>query len=453
MTQHKWKATLGSVVAAAGAAALWFAPGDRAGPERGISHAADVPAASTAATRSEAEIRERDIVFYEQRAAKDAMSASDRSQLAGLYLERARARGDFADYARAERAARRSLALRTEHNGQTFGLLASALLARHAFAEALAVARRADSLYPGVPSHVALLGEIELETGDYTAAAAHFSSIRFGGEDFAVAARLARWHELTGRIDIARRLLRRAVTHIVRRDDLSREQVAWFHYRLGDLELRSGNLDAADSAFRRGLSVFPADYRILGGLARLAAARRRWAAAIDYGDQAIAVQLDPATLGTISEAYRALGDTAQAVQYARAMAVSALEQPGPIHRAWALFLLDRATPQDARRVLARCREEMRTRHDVYGYDLLAWTLHKLGRNAPARAAMQHALAQHTEDAQLFYHAGMIERALGNSAAARSYLEQALRTNPYFSPTHAEVARAALEALGGGGGRV
>src|SRR6185369_5388831 len=119
----------------------------------------------------------------------------------------------------------------------------------------------------------------------------------------------------------------------------------------------------------------------------------------------------PATLGTISEAYAALGDSAQAAQYARAMATSALKQPGPIHRAWGLFLLDHGTKDDVDRVLAKTRLEMRTRHDVYGYDLLAWALHKQGRDADARVAMQKALAQHTEDPQLSRHAQAIDAAV------------------------------------------
>ncbi len=366
-------------------------------------------------TLSEADIRDRDIAFYERRAKEDTASAGDRSQLATLYMARARATGGFTDYQRAEQLARRSLALRTEHNGSTFSLLAGALLARHDFVQALAVARRADSLEPGVTAHIALLGEIELEMGDYESANAHFSSLRFDADQFTVAARVARWRELTGHADAARRLLRTAVAKVSRRDDLPREQVSWFYFRLAELELRTGHLDSAEASYRRGLVIFPDDYRILGGLARLAAARQQWDTAIEFGSQAIAIQLDPATLGTMSDAYAAKGDTAQAAQFARAMATSALKQPGPIHRAWGLFLLDHGTKHDVIRVFAKTREEMKTRHDVYGYDLLAWALYKQGRFAAAHDAMQHALAQHTEDAQLSYHAQMIERALANSA--------------------------------------
>ncbi|MBA3466107.1 MAG: hypothetical protein H0T21_01770 [Gemmatimonadaceae bacterium] len=60
-----------------------------------------------------------------------------------------------------------------------------------------------------------------------------------------------------------------------------------------------------------------------------------------------------------------------------------------------------------------------------------------------RAAMQ-ALRLGTEDASLYFHAGMIERALGNKAAARDYLERALTINADFDPLQARVAREVAE---------
>ena len=178
---------------------------------------------------SEDAVRDSDIVFYERRVAEDAESATDRSILATLYLQRARASGGVTDYARAEDVARRSLALRTEHNGQTFALLASALLARHAFDEARTVARQADSLDPGNSAHIALLGEVELELGHYDVADSLFHSVQYDVNQFAVAARVARWRELTGHAVEARAILRRCIQRMTSRDDLPREQRAWFH--------------------------------------------------------------------------------------------------------------------------------------------------------------------------------------------------------------------------------
>src|SRR5215212_919426 len=441
-TRRWWVPFAGTMVVGAGWLAIHRAglPASATAAETGAARA-DTGAV---ATLSEDEARTRDIAFYERRVAQDSESALDQSNLATLYVQRARATGDVSDYARAESLARHSIALRTARNGQTFALLASTLMARHAFREARDVARDAVSHWPGVPAHLALVGEIELEMGDYAAADSHFSAIRFDGEQFGVAARLARWRELTGRVDAARRLLRTAASRVDRRDDLPREQVAWFHYRLGELELRAGRLDAADSALRRGLAIFPEDYRILGALARLAVARGEWQRSIECGDRAIAIQLDPATLGTVSDAYAAIGDTARAHEYARAMTVNALRQPGPIHRAWGLFVLDHGTTPEIRRVLAKTRVEQRERHDVYGDDLMAWSLYRLGRFPEARVASVHALRLGTEDAQLEYHAGMIARAVGDSAAAIRHLDRALQLNAPFSPWQSAVAIRVLD---------
>ena len=295
-------------------------------------------------------------------------------------------------------------------------------------------------------SHTALLAEVELEVGDYTSAARHFAAVASDADKPSIAARLARWYEITGRLEKARALLRRSAARLATNHDVPREQLAWFHYRLGELHLRAGQLESADSAFQRALVVLPTDYRALGGLTRLSSARGDWRATVDYGSKAISVQLDPATLGTMSDAYAALGDTAQARSFADAMAVSALSQPGSIHRAWGLFLLDH--DRDVPRVLREARAEIRGRRDVYGYDLLAWALYKSHRIDEARKASTLALAQGTEDAILLYHAAMIAAAAEDSTGARSLLTRALTLNPTFSATQAPVAQATLAALGG-----
>ena len=352
----------------------------------------------------ESEVRDRDIAFYSRRVLEDPSGATDRSVLARLLFTRSRISGSTADLERAEALARESISERAQRNSQAFELLASLLMARHEFHEARAVAARADSINPGTPSHIALLGEIELELGEYEAAAGHFDAISYDGRNFTTGARLARWYELTGRLNRARQLLKRAIVNVDRRDDLPREQVAWFHYRLGELELRVGNVAAADSAFLRGLGRHPGDARILGGLSRSALARRAWQQAIDFGARATEIQLDPLTLGTVSRAYAELGDTVQADSYARAMSVSALQQPGVIHRAWGLFLLDHGSVQDRADVLKRARRELRERKDVYGHDLLAWALYRNGQLEEARREMKLALSQRTEDVMLAAHA-------------------------------------------------
>ena len=92
------------------------------------------------------------------------------------------------------------------------------------------------------------------------------------------------------------------------------------------------------------------------------------------------------------------------------------------------------------------QKELETRKDVYGYDLKAWALHKEHRDAEARAAMTEARRLGTLDAMLFYHEGMIDRALGENARARYFLTKALELNPKFHPTQPREIRAVLDSI-------
>ncbi|CAA9359185.1 MAG: hypothetical protein AVDCRST_MAG11-4018 [uncultured Gemmatimonadaceae bacterium] len=437
MHRRTWGTTLAAAAVIGGG---WWGVGRLEARER-------VAAArvARAAASSDVELRTQDIAFYEQRAARDPMSAGDRARLAALYLQRARETTDPEDYARAERAARASLGLRTMRNGAAFVTLASSLLAQHRFAEARAVARQLVGGEPRNDAYRALLGESCLELGDYACARTAFDSISQPGRGaLAVAPRLARWAEIRGDGARARYLVRRARAVADSLPGLPREQVAWFHLRAGDLELRQGRPARAEQEFRAGLAVIPGDHRLLAALARLALVRHEWRDAIALGDSAIAVVLDPATLGVVADAYAALGDTAKAAEYARTMEVAASGEPGAYHRAWSLYLLDHDTR--TAEVLAAAQAEIATRRDVYGYDLLAWALYKRGRVAEARAASDAALAQGTQDALLLYHAGMIAQAAGEPARAHRFLERALAVNAHFDHAHPARARLVLDSL-------
>jgi tetratricopeptide (TPR) repeat protein len=376
---------------------------------------------------TESEVLDLDIEFYKQRADRDPTGATDLARLAGLYLQRSRETGDPSDALRAESAARHSLRHRESRNDAASQVLSASLLAQHRFDDALAIARSLRERNPDVPSLRAAVGEIQMELGQYDSARVTFDGLSKSVRDLSVAPRLARWAEIEGRTGEARWLMRSALKTALATPHLPREQVAWFWLRNGDLDLRSGKYAQADSEFRAGLAAHPGDYRLLAARAKLAAARREWRDVIAAGEEAIATSLDPATLGVLSDACAAIGDTAKSNEYARALDVAVLKQPGAYHRAWSLFLLDhhRHVTTVYRKVLV----ELRTRRDIYGYDLLAWALHAQGRNAEAEVAMARALAQGTRDAQLFHHAAVIEQTLGNRAASTELLARARALEP------------------------
>ena len=98
----------------------------------------------------------------------------------------------------------------------------------------------------------------------------------------------------------------------------------------------------------------------------------------------------------------------------------------------------------AEEAYTNAKKEYQTRRDIYGADALAWTALKSGRLAEAQAAIKEALRLGTRDARLYYHAGMIARAAGDTSAAREHLKRALGLNPQFDPLQATLARRALD---------
>jgi tetratricopeptide (TPR) repeat protein len=203
----------------------------------------------------------------------------------------------------------------------------------------------------------------------------------------------------------------------------------------------------ARSLFEQGLAINPNDYRLLDAMARLEAVEGNPEKAIDYGERGIAIKLDPATLGLLGDAYLALGNKSRADEYFKTMEIAVAGQPGAYHRAWSLFLLDHSlrVPE----VLTNVQKELETRKDIYGYDLLAWALHKQHRDSEARAAMIEARKLGTRDAMLFYHEGMIDRALGESNRAKYFLNQSLEINDQFDPSHPREIKAALDSIDDG----
>jgi tetratricopeptide (TPR) repeat protein len=390
---------------------------------------------------SESDVLELDLAFYRHRLRRDSVSARDEGELARLLLQRGRLLASEPDLREAERHARRSLRLRTAHNGATAQVLAGALMARHAFAEAREVAERMVAADSSSRSARAMLGEIQLELGDYAAARRTFGTLLTVRTDFVVAPRFARWEELNGRPEAAEALFRGGLAQARSRHGTLPSQLAWFHWRLGDLTLRAGRTDEAQRELARGLEIVPDDPRLLATAARLAADRHRWTEAIDLGERALARAVDPATLGLLSQVYAAVGESARGADALKAMAVAVLAQPGPFHRGWSLLLLEQG--REVPEVLGRARAELGTRRDIYGWDLLAWSLYRSQRAAEAVPATEQALALGTRDPMLWYHAGMIRLAAGDSVGGRLALRTALRINPLWDPFQPDSALAAL----------
>ncbi len=369
---------------------------------------------ASAAGFTDLAMRDVQIKVWHQALDADPTSAIVLGQLAALHAQRAREGGTWNDYLQAEAYARRSIGKRTNRNGATAVTLVSVLLAQHRFTEARDEAVALVQRDPDIPQYRALLGDVAMELGDYVTTQTMFDSAWSERGGLSTAPRLSRWLELNGHVREARRLLVAARADAMSRRDVATESKAWFNMRVGDLELRAGHPRAAERAYRAGLAVEPGDPRLQAAMARWAAAADRPRDVILWGERAIGIQLDPATLGLVGDAYAALGDTARSNEYFHTLEVAVSTQPGPFHRAWSLYLLDHNLRVDE--VLQKAQDELVYRKDVYGYDLVAWALHKCGHHAEAATMMRQALKLRTPDPLLALHAAAIAKASGEVIA-------------------------------------
>lgn len=361
--------------------------------------------------------------------------ASEYSILAAAYLQKCRETGDIDNAIRAEQAARHSLAIRTRYNYAAYDNLALSLLTQHRFAEAERLVERPAMVAPDDLQAAYLRAECLIELGEYENAKKilHGSGAK---EDNAFANTLrARLQILDGNPSSAYYLLQRAQRQADNNIDMQAANVAWFHMRSGDCLASMGRDVEAEQAYNEALALFPGDYRTLTALCRQAAGQGHWQKAIEWGQKAAAIVPAADTLALLYDAYNAIGDRSEAQNQLRLLETIAhlSRLQGVIYdRQRALFYADhnRNLPE----ALTLARKEMRLRHDIYAYDTLAWTCFKNGRLAEARNAIDQAMRYNTQDALLFYHAGMIASAQGEALQGRTLLEHAIHINPYFHPT-------------------
>ena len=377
---------------------------------------------------------------------RDFLSASN---LGLLYEARARLSGDVGDYARAEEAANRSLAIEPRQL-DVQALHARLLLATHDFARALTEAEAINRAAPDQPAVLSIIADARLELGDVTAASGLYEQIQTLAPGPAVTARLARVAFLRG--DPASAVAQAESAHAAAlAEGQAGPALSWYAYLAGTLSLAAGSPESAATWFDRALGAWPESFLALAGRARVAAALGDVDAAIAGYRTAVAIAPQPDALTALGDLLALGGDTANAqAQYDTVIAIALLQGAAQgsgklvFNRQLALFKVNHE--QDLTGALVLAERELAERHDAYGYDTYAWALLANGRAADADAAMTRALAFGSRDATLLFHAGEIARALGDAARARDLLGQALAIRGALDPLAASRATAALDSL-------
>ncbi len=317
--------------------------------------------------------------------------------------------------------------------------------AQHEFAAALDVLEAIARERPDDLSVQAAIADAHIDLGEYDQAFAELDEVveAYPG-NVATLSRQARVAALTGHneraVDLAQEMLVRGADIGMRPSEAAGLwfQLAFFHYQAGEV-------DAAEDAVRSALVVDEAHLGATELLGKILVAQGRLEdAAALYED--ILERTPAADLhGLLAEVYEAQGRAADAqaqVELGMALADDQVGRFPAERRHLAGFLAD----HDPARFLELMEEDVATRQDIGGLDLLAWARYLNGDVEGAATVMDRALALGTVDAPLLFHAGMIEVASGDDDAGREHLEAALEVNPGFDLGDVALARSTLAEL-------
>jgi tetratricopeptide (TPR) repeat protein len=356
------------------------------------------------------------------RTAGDSFAALEK--LGWLFVARARVSFDPGFYKLAEQC---GLAMGSQrpHSPEALLLRGHALQNLHHFkdAEPLArelVARRGRAFDYG------LLGDVLMEQGRLDEAVAVYQQMADIKPDLHAYTRAAHMRFLKGDLAGAMEMMQLAVQAASPRDA---ESAAWVYSRMALYQLQSDDLTQSlrysDAALQFESNYPPA--LLVRGKVLLAQGKNSDAAdALSVAESANPL---PEYQWALAEALRAANRAPEAVQVERLLTErGAASDP----RTFALYLA--SSGGDASSSVRLATAELKTRGDVFTYDALAWSLAAAGRWSEASTNMQRALAEGTQDARLFFHAGIIAAKTAQTSEAEKFLRQAAAIEQMLLPS-------------------
>lgn len=409
-------------------------------PQRIVSAPAAALVTSSGAPRSEAA---RLIPSLQSQLRENPENSPARATLALAYLQRARETADPSYYDKADALLQRA----PKPNAQDPAALTAAgslALARHRFTEARALAHQAIAGDPESAYNYGVLGDAQIELGEYEAAFESFQQMADRRPDLSALSRVAYARELTGDLPGAIDAMQRAAAA----GGPASEATAWVRVQLGHLLFLTGDLQGADRAYRQALFDIPDYAHALAGQGRLRASRRDYSEAIRLYSRATELLPLPEYVIALGEVYEAAGQTrAASRQFALVGVLDRLFQASGVDTdlELALFVADHG---DARQAVLSARAARNRRPSVHADDVLAWTAFRAGDLPLAQEASQRALRLGSRDPLLLFHAGLIAERAGDRDTARIHLTRALAGNPRFSVRYADEAAQALKRLQG-----
>jgi tetratricopeptide (TPR) repeat protein len=361
--------------------------------------------------------------------------------LGDALMQRARENGDARYYDYADSTYRQALALDPNSETAMVGL-AWACGGRHRFDQSVEWAKRAIAFKPKDSAPYGLIGDAQVEQGDYDGAFDSYQKMLDIRPDISSYSRGARLLYITGDVRKALWLMEKAI----KAGGPYNENTLWCRAQMGEMLWSQGAILAADQVLMTALKAAPNDCQILTAMGHVKESKGDVVGAVDCYKKAIAVAPRHAALASLGDLYLSLGKKAEAdVLFRQVEAANARlpQQDGQDQFTMALFYADHDRYLDTALQIVQSKPAMKNPVDQ---DTAAWVYFKNGRMEEAKRWIDTALKKSSNDAARLYHAGMIYARLGDRRRAEMYLYRAMSLNPHFNPVQIRVASATMKDL-------
>ncbi|MCB0550644.1 MAG: hypothetical protein KDD19_23945 [Phaeodactylibacter sp.] len=380
------------------------------------------------------------IEFWEQKLEAAPGNFVFQKKLAGLYANHFKLSGDIRQLHRSDSLL---LAINSRLPGQVGVLqsLAANAITRHAFREAEDYIREAVGIGENKFTSSLMLADVALERGNRLEAQLLLKDIASGAH-FDYLIRKVKLHDQSDELDEAVRTMEKATA--LARASGSTPISYWSLSNLADMYGHQGKAGKSYQTYLEALRHNPAGLHALKGIAWIAFSHDKnpeEAKRILHFLQSIHPVPDYHLFLAEIAAYEQ--DTAAAQIYReRFLREASQEVYGNMYKSY-LCLLKNEEGQ-ASEALEIARQEVRERPHPMSYHLLAWSAFQNGNRQEALDILDRHVIGQTGEPEALYHAGIVLKESGRSAAGKEQLRAALEASFELGPVAARNIEKYLE---------
>jgi len=355
----------------------------------------------------------------------DSNDVKSKILLAQLYMQEARVTGEHPYYYPATLTILDHVIHQDPANFEGLAFKASVLLSLHHFQEALVVGTQAVKVNPNNGFIYGILCDANVELGNYEAAVAmsdKMQSIRPGLESYSRASYLREiYGDNAGAVEAMKLAFQAGLP--------GSEEASWAGNTLAHLLENTGDLKHAEELAHIILEQRPSYAFATDALGRIELAKGNYDQSIVLFKQAIDVMPEFSFYENMARAYEEKGDKIKAKELYKEVLTMLAEDAKSGHYADMELAHVYLKLGDFDKALEHANIEYKRRPlNIDVNSTMAWVYFAKGNPAEAKRHMDVAMRMGTQNAVCLAKASMIEKALGNSKLAQTYMDKSKRVN-------------------------